>query len=94
MTMAETTPDQLTAHLAGVREDWDNIGGKPVRHVGRLLAAVEAVLAEHQPADRGRVMNCCAGCEAADVSGCQEWPCPTVEAISRALLGEVPGATA
>jgi hypothetical protein len=55
----------------------------------RLQRAVDAVLKLHQPADRGRVMRCCRGCEEVDgefhESFCHEWPCPTVRAITAEL---------
>lgn len=54
--------------------------------VPRLIAAVEAVLKRHAPIDRGRIMHCCRGCEEENERCCHEWPCPTYEAISRALL--------
>lgn len=62
--------------------------------VPRILAAARAALEFHQPADRGRVMPCCAGCESGDTAspaGCHEWPCPEYEAIRAALLGEEGG---
>ena len=56
----------------------------------RLLAAVDAVLAHHQP-QPGMFPPTCFACAAWDedaeetVEAC--WPCPTYLAISRALLG-------
>ena len=58
--------------------------------VPRLLAAVDAVLAHHQP-QPGMFPPTCFACAAWDedaeetVEAC--WPCPTYLAISRALLG-------
>ena len=60
--------------------------------VPRLLAVVEAVLKLHVPVDRGRVMNCCRGCEEENSmfheDCCHEWPCPTPLAVSAELPGE------
>jgi len=60
-----------------------------------LEAAVTVVASErerlrqlHKPIDRGRVMNCCEGCET--VNGdfhedcCHEWPCPTIDLLEPA----------
>lgn len=101
-------PDNLTVALDEIRERANRRLTFPVTSstalqgaiesagdVPRLLAALDEVLKLHQPVGRGRVMNCCEGCEA--VNGefhedcCHEWPCPTVQAISRALLGEEGG---
>lgn len=70
----------------------ENLISAGTYYTPRLFAAVQKVVALHAPVSRGRVMNCCRGCE--EENGefhedcCHEWPCPTSEAISRALLGE------
>jgi hypothetical protein len=53
------------------------------QHIPALLAAVEAVLALHQP-EPGQHPDFCGAC-------LREMPCPTTLAISRELPGEVPG---
>lgn len=62
--------------------------------ISSLLAAFDAVLKEHRPIDRGRVLRCCAGCEAFNdgfhEDCCHEWPCPTYDAITTALTGKEP----
>jgi hypothetical protein len=72
------------AETGTVRESADDV---PV-----LLKAVGTALDLHRPVDRGRVMRCCEGCEAANgefhEDCCHEWPCPTVAAIGAALAGE------
>jgi hypothetical protein len=48
----------------------------------RLLAAVEAVLKEHQPVNRGEGLEpICSTCHRGF------WPCPTYEAITREPTG-------
>jgi hypothetical protein len=55
----------------------------------RLLAAVEAVLKEHQPVDRGEGLEpTCGTCHRGF------WPCSTVQAITAALAGEEAGGDA
>jgi hypothetical protein len=88
--MPDTSPssERVAARLA-------EIHARPVwitHDVPALLVALKDVLALHKPEARGRVMNCCRGCE--EENGefhedcCHEWPCPTYRAISAALLGE------
>ena len=73
-----TDSDRAAAWLAQVRSDWNHsaVGGKPERHVGRLLAALEAVLAIHEST------------EIAGVKVYVEWPCAEYKAISAVLPGE------
>lgn len=54
-------------------------------NLGRALTALDEVLKLHVPetVDGIRPFRCCSYC-----SGRPAWPCPTVQAISRALLGE------
>jgi hypothetical protein len=94
------TTDPLAAELAAIahrneqlRTRYGHVGGllvltKAQHDVPRLLAAVSKVLEIHKPADHGRVMLCCEGCEETDMEGCQEWPCPTYQAIAAGLLGQ------
>ena len=58
-----------------------------------LLAALDAVLAVHQPVDAAmyagiepRKVQVCTGC-GQDDGNWQRWPCPTVSAINSALGG-------
>ena len=99
--MADSDPSTT---LTGIREraheltidlsQEDHCGATPCtgHDALRLLAAVEAVLKEHRPIDRGRVLRCCAGCEAFNdgfhEDCCHEWPCPTYETITTALTGK------
>jgi hypothetical protein len=94
--------DRVASALAGIRAfDYKPVPQghhtfeqaiRAAHDVPVLLAAIEAVLKEHAPVDRGRVMRCCEGCE--EVNGefhedcCHEWPCPTVAAITTALTGK------
>jgi hypothetical protein len=96
--------DQVAAYLAEVRErvaatktsahgytprgealpagpcgEWLLANLAAAQHVPRLLAAVEAALEEHYP--DAEPVSFCEGCALC-------WPCPTMVAISRALLGE------
>lgn len=59
--------------------------------VARLVAAVEAVLAVHEPMDAAmfsgrheRIVKVCTGC-GTDDGNWQRWPCPTIAAIEAAL---------
>ena len=93
-------PDDLTAFLDLVTSDaaeesmthdtedcpdWRN--SCTAHNTMRLAAMVRGAAELHAPVDRGRVVRCCAGCEA--VNGefhedcCHEWPCPTYRAITR-----------
>ena len=95
--------DSLSAALDGMRrrarqitdehaaDDCDRDGETCTGHDAELLlAAVDAVLAHHQP-QPGMFPPTCFACAAWDedaeetVEAC--WPCPTYLAISRALLG-------
>jgi len=84
-------PDPVTEELFLIRAAVDRGAVMPAT-IRLLLAAVEKVLELHAPVSRGRVMNCCRGCE--EENGefhedcCHEWPCPSYEAISQALLSE------
>lgn len=77
--------DAVAAYLDDVAKRYRVFGESDA--MPRLLAAVEAALAEHQPHEYpARVpgqppyMRC---------DTCEDgWPCSTYEAISRALLGE------
>ena len=58
----------------------------------RLLAAVRAVEAVHEPIDAlnvriNRIQKVCTGC-GTDDGNWQVWPCPTIRAITEALEGE------
>ena len=58
----------------------------------RLLAAVRAVEAGHEPIDAlnvriNRIQKVCTGC-GTDDGNWQVWPCPTIRAITEALEGE------
>ena len=83
-----TDSDRAAAWLAQVRSDWNRsaVGGKPERHVGRLLAALEAVLAIHEPTEIAGVKVCmyCLDSYGEHV----EWPCAEYKAISAVLPGE------
>jgi hypothetical protein len=59
--------------------------------VARLIGAVEAVLAAHQPTDavmytgrQQRMVKVCTGC-GTDDGNWQRYPCPTVAAVENAL---------
>jgi hypothetical protein len=88
----DATPDFTACGGPAAEAYWEHF--TPAR-VSALLAAVEAALKLHRPIDRGRVMNCCEGCEM--VNGefhedcCHEWPCPTYGAITSALTGKEAG---
>jgi hypothetical protein len=83
--------DPVAAYLAGVRRRsrWrsnaDEIAAPgataidSARDIPPLLAAVGAVLALHRRDHRKVPL-----CESCDY----RWPCPTAQAVSRALLGE------
>jgi hypothetical protein len=86
-------PTDLTAALAGIRERRASRAkhapglGAPAADFDRLLGAVEAVLKEHQPVNRGEGLEpICSACHRGF------WPCPTVQAITAALTGKEPGA--
>jgi hypothetical protein len=83
--------DPATAILAGIRERAEYakeyMQGDPMPlsldDVPRLLAAVEAVLKEHQPVNRGEGLEpICGTCHRGF------WPCSTYEAITRKLSGK------
>ncbi len=89
-------PNPLAAELAAIREnlviiaELERAGGyeEPTRtlvHGQRLLAAVEAALARHQPMRSAlrQKQTICGGCTYAT-----EWPCPEYTAIAAALLGQ------
>ena len=91
--MADT--DAVTAYLDEIRgRGYHNgetgamahrLSDAAAEDVPRLLAAIEGVLAEHRPEDSGQRI----GSEAEWCESCGYcWPCSTVRAISRALLGE------
>jgi hypothetical protein len=74
--------DRLTAALDEIRADWERIGGKPVRHIPRLIAAIEAVLALVDD------------WKAVPGPGPCHYAAEMIElAISAALLGEAPDGT-
>jgi hypothetical protein len=90
--------DDVTAALAAIRERAAHadralkFGGsfrvtaRSQADVPRLVAAVEAVLKEHQPVNRGEGLEpICSTCHRGF------WPCPTVQAITAALSGEEAG---
>lgn len=63
--------------------------------VPKLIAAVEAVMAEHRPVDVEPSETVCHGCSTLRGTGenaryfpYEEWPCPTIRAIEAALGGE------
>jgi hypothetical protein len=96
--------DALAAELAAIRERLAACKGglssdlcvyfASGEDVPRLLAAVEAALEVHAPtalhrpseADGPRICRACV--DPADDTLFAPWPCPTVQAITRALLGE------
>jgi hypothetical protein len=96
---AEVSPlsDDPAPALAGIREHNERVialcGMAPAvvrqlaeHDVPRLVAAVEAVLKEHQPVNRGDDLEpICGTCHRGF------WPCPTYRAITAALTGEEPG---
>ena len=58
----------------------------------RLLAAIRAVEAVHEPIDAlnvrsNRVQKVCTGC-GTDDGNWQTWPCPTIRAITNTLEGQ------
>jgi hypothetical protein len=82
------TTAKLTATLDAYRERDAAVAMGELRDpqdVPRLLAAVEAVLGLHVSAatcrdDGSMAFTCCSRC-----SGHPAWPCPEVQAISKAL---------
>ena len=95
--MVSNVTDKVAAALAGMRERNDqwiasmalteaSVNDSPFGDLRRALAAVEAVLALH-PADKDedypREQPLCPACS-------EWWPCDTIRAVSRALLGEEP----
>jgi hypothetical protein len=89
--MPEITPDPARVYIAVVREDlrsgYSEAAADRIReqHIPALLAAVEAALQHHQPDGHLPLYTGCRTCPG-------RWPCPTYEAITRELPGEVPGA--
>lgn len=80
--MTSPAADPVGAYLAQVRADWDHIGAKPVRHIPALAAALEAVLARHQPIVRpGWWVTTC------DYDD-HHWPCPEYQDITEKLASE------
>lgn len=80
--------DQVATYLADVKRDLVDGATYPHRvmdlHAPRLLAAVKAVLIEHEPI-RSDGKATCITCS--DSYGEHEqWPCDTVKAIARAVL--------
>ena len=79
------------AELGGLGSEDAPAGFMPAelyRHVRTLLKAVEAVLAVHQPHE-GRSGAECGNC--LDAYGeAMEWPCETVQAVTRELLEKDP----
>ena len=99
--MVSNVTDKVAAALAGMRERNDqwiasmalteaSVNDSPFGDLRRALAAVEAVLALH-PADKDedypREQPLCPACS-------EWWPCDTIRAVSRALLGEEPSPAA
>ena len=93
-------PDPLAAELAAIRERTErpvpNATSLPITHRGvrtlmescadvpRLLAAVEAVLRDHEPRTRippNRHYSICRACS-------RIWPCATVQDITSKLLSK------
>ncbi|MFS2091049.1 hypothetical protein [Paenarthrobacter nicotinovorans] len=56
--------------------------------VARLLAAVQAVTALHQPDNDGTIGTYCSHCTSLIDGGPELYPCPTVRAVVAALGGE------
>jgi hypothetical protein len=85
--------DELAAQLAEWGEDFEEeLNGavaeedEPLKRSLSLLAAVEAVLKEHQPVDRGGGLKpICGTCHRGF------WPCPTYQAIAAALAAQEAG---
>lgn len=80
------TDDKLTAALNAIRAEWKVSGGSQ-RDEGRLLAAIDAVLAFHRPVKR-MTATLCSSCVSASGKHRLDWPCPEYAAITAALLGE------
>lgn len=78
--------DPLAAELAAIRErerlSREQGHLRSLEDTGRLLAAVEAVLELHQLMVLDGPVTVCDYC-----MGHPVWPCPTREAITRALTG-------
>jgi len=96
--------DRLAARLAEVRErcmlpafpwNWDLVAASKMTSddLPRLLAAVEAVLMIHaSEPEPGLLPPTCVVCQTIPDSWSRdEWPCPTVQAITTELLGEEEG---
>ena len=81
--MPDITPDPARVYIAEIREDlrsgYSEAAADRIReqHIPALLAAVEAVLALHQP-EPGQHPDFCGAC-------LREMPCPTSLAIAREL---------
>ena len=78
--------DKLTTELAAIRNVLDgNNAGEWYEAGRRLLAAVDAVLALHKPEPYYQALMC--SCRPKP-EGRLTWPCPTAQAIIRALAGQ------
>lgn len=61
---------------------WDSQNGPTWARWARMRDALLAVLDLHQPYD-DQFGSCCFGCDGGHRTS--EWPCPTVQAINKAL---------
>jgi hypothetical protein len=75
---ADPGPDLHPARASSRRSASDQLA---LADVPRLLAVADAVLALHHSMPGSILVAKCAECT-------YKWPCPTVEAVSAALLGE------
>jgi hypothetical protein len=86
-----TDTDRARAFLDDFRRRGEVFGEYSAPDIDRLLAAVEAVLKRHEPTGAfppGE--DICPECSGESLIGVP-WPCPTVTAITRELLGEGDG---
>lgn len=85
----------LVAELEASEGDWEWLIPGSGADTARLLAAVKAVVAVHEPMDalmnpgarHERVVKVCTGC-GTDDGNWQRFPCPTVSAVEAALREE------